>query len=105
MKIFQFAQKKFSLVGIGLHARAWNYRNVLSLSTFCVGIVSNGVYFFRQAKTFQDYTNSVFMATTLICSAAVLIIDVSNMQPIFGCVEGAEQIIDGSELEHVIVSL
>lgn len=98
MKIFKLVQKKFLLVyKIGLHQRPINCKTLLALFIFCIGIVLNCVYFFNEAKTFQDYANSVLFGTGLFAAAIIFTYVSFSMRQIFGCLYDAEKIINGSK--------
>lgn len=99
MKIFQTVQKNLlSTYKIGLDENPFNCKILMAFLIFCAGIISNCVYFFYEAKTFQDYVNSIFFCELLFAVTINFVSIALNMRQIFGCLLDAEKIIDGSKL-------
>lgn len=66
MNIFVAARKYFVVYGIVQHERKWNARNWVATLVFVFGAILNGVYFSCEAKPFQEYADSVFVAACLV---------------------------------------
>lgn len=99
MKILQRAQNDFKTIGIGLQCHRFNSRNLLVLFIMCMGIISNVVYFFGIAKTFSEYTKSVFVANGLVSASIIYAYVVWKMRQFFNLLEEAEVAIDSSEFD------
>lgn len=102
MKIFQLIQKKFlSTYKMGLNQHRFNWKNLLTFFGFCMGILSNGAYSFYEAKTFQEFANSICVCTVLFTVTIYIALISVNMPKVFGCVSDAEQIINASKLANL----
>lgn len=98
IRLLQANQKNLLIYGIGPHEKPFNKRNLLTLFSFSSCIFVSGAYFFFEAETFEQYTQSVYTTTALINVTLMFTIVVRNMRQFFDCVNQAEEIIDGSEL-------
>lgn len=102
MKTFQTVQKLAKIYGIASDQYPFNWRNWLAVFIFGLGIISNGLYIFYETETFQQYADSIYIATTLAATTMVFTFFVVNMQQIFDCINDEEQIINCSELLNEI---
>lgn len=96
MKILQLIEKNLMIFGSPEHP--FNNRNLLSLFTFILSIISACIYFFCKAKTFLEYTNSIFMITALIAAVIIFGYVVLELRSILQCFIKAQKIIDRSEI-------
>lgn len=104
LRIFQQIQKMCAIYGMASNQHPFNLRNWLALSIFGIGIILNGVHFACEAKTFQEFVDSIFVATMFTGVLAIFAFIVLNMRQIFDFISEAEQIIDDSELYLLIKS-
>lgn len=102
MEIFTLIQKNFLLFGIGLHQRPFNVRNLVTICIFCVAITSASAYFFYEAKTFPQYTDSIFLISVLILGLILFVITVSEMQRILRHIITGEKLINSSEFLYIL---
>lgn len=100
MKIFLNFQKEAAIIGFVPHQHAINARTSLPLFIDTIAIFLSCAYFFIVANTFQEYAESIFFATEIICITIAYAITVSRMPLFFSWLNEAEQIIDESEFER-----
>lgn len=96
MKLLQTNQMNLLIFGCGVHEKQFNKRNVLSFFCFSFCVLSSGAYFFCEAKTFDEYAQSVFTTTAVMNFTLMFVLFVWNMRQFFDSVNEAEAIIDGS---------
>lgn len=80
-------------MGLFQNQHPFNWRNQLAISIFGIGIISNGVYICCEAKTFQEYADSVFTATALTSALMIFTFFALIKRLIFACLTEAEPII------------
>lgn len=97
MKIFHQLRKNLAFYGIASHQHPFNLRNGLSLIVYSLAIILICIHIFYEAETFQEYANSIFMATVQIAVSSIFIFNACQMKSFFGCVNEAERIINESE--------
>lgn len=97
MKLLQTVQKDFEYYGISSTHHKFNKRNWLTLSIFTLGTALHCAYLFCEAKTFQEYNQSIYMICTLVCAVVIFVVDILTMRIFYGCVDDAEQIVNHSE--------
>lgn len=105
MKIFEFIQLNSSFFGIGLHQHPFNVRNLVAIFTFGVAITLNVVYIFGEAKTFQQYTDSIFAATTLCLGFIIFAHNTSKMQRIFHRIKAGEKLMNRSRFSFFLLHI
>lgn len=105
MRIFQTIQKDFEFFGVGLTQPKFNTRNWFTLFIFILNIASNTVYIVCEANTFQEYNQSIYMISSLLCATAVFSIEIVTMHTLYGCLNDMEQLIEGSKLIILTFSL
>lgn len=93
MKIFRRIQNDFDTIGVGLHHRPFNLRNLAVLFVICIGSIANCEYFFT-ANTFQEQTKSVFVAITLVSSIIFFSYVSSQIRQFLDILNEAEMIIN-----------
>lgn len=97
LKNFQKIMKKSAVVGIALDQSFFKWRNLLILFLLSLAIVSNITYCYCEAKTFQQYADSVFMGTSVIAFTIVHVYFMLILRQIFGILNHAEGIIHDRE--------
>ena len=96
MRIFRLVQHSFAFLGLELNQStaqkySINEKNMLSLSILCIALTSSCAYIFFDAKTFQEYAISVYIASTFLLGAACFTICVWKKQPLFKLIDSAEK--------------
>lgn len=104
IKVFPTTIKESEFIGIAQHQNPINGRSVAALSMDSLAILFNGAYFFFEAESFQEYAESVFVATVINSTTAGNAVILSRKQLLFDCLNDLEQIIDGSKLEMFLGS-
>ena len=97
MKILQQLQNALAIYGIAAHQQPFNWRNLMAFFIFSCAIASNGIFIFYEAKSFQEYAESIFMATALIAVSICFVYIVLKMHRLFDCLNEMEKLINGSE--------
>lgn len=100
MKIFQQTQKNIAYMGQIANSSPLNTRSLLVICIFGLAMFSNGVYIFHQAKTFQDYVDSISIALALFVITAYFLYTLFNKRVHDDCIREFEEIIDGSKLAY-----
>lgn len=103
MKVLEFVKSEFSMLGICLNTTksvqrySFNLKNSLILSVLIIGIILSCVHLLYIAKSFNEFTYSLYamssMLTGTICFAAM----VWKMQPMSKYVDRLESTINKSE--------
>lgn len=99
VKRFQKVQKLFAIYGIVPNQHPFTWRHCLTISTFGLAIISSVAYCVYEAKTFQEYADSIFMASILASGMTIFTFGVLRMRLFFYCFNEADRIIDDSELK------
>lgn len=101
MELFLTLLKNTEIIGISRNQHPFNWRSLLALLTHSFGIALNAAYFFCEANTFQEYSESIFIGTIIIADTIIFVFSVSRMWIVFEFINEAEKIIDGSEFEYL----
>lgn len=101
MKIFQFVVRGFTDLGLGPQELTQkNPINGKIVEIFCIllfSLCSSCAYLFFEAQTFEDYTLSVYVSSTLLLVIVGYMIFMWKNRPIFELFGNAEKIIDKRE--------
>lgn len=101
MKVFQTTQKNFVAAGINsnlvLQSIPLNARIFMGLSMLGLNIICNLLYTFYDAKTFAEYTGSIFMTAAAALILLILLIIVLVMEKLFTLIDNCENIVNTSE--------
>lgn len=104
LKIFRLMLKDFMIYGISGHEQNNPFiklRTLLGFLVFCCAIISSGGYIYFEAKTFQEYANSIFLGTAVFAATAIYVCTVWKKRQLFNCFNELEQIIVDSELRFL----
>ena len=99
MKLFQQIQKDFAIYGIGSRQKPFNWRNLVAVLMFSIGIVLSSIHLFCEAKTFQEYADTIFTATSLVVATINFVYIACEMRRLFDSLNDAEKIINASEYQ------
>lgn len=101
MKLLQSVVRDFVVLGLGPHQLTQKYpinrENVQELSIQFLAFSHCSAYLFLDAKTFEDYTLSVYVCTTLILLILVYMIFMWKNRSICELIVNAEKMIDKRE--------
>ena len=75
MKLFQNSQKTMAILGINSNQQTgFNTRLMITFSMLGLGLISSAIFFFFEANTFEEYSNSAYVTTSIaVCSACFTI--------------------------------
>lgn len=103
MKILQSALRGYAVLGLGQHKSTQKYplnkENLQTLIILCIAISSTSVYLFHEAKTFQDYTVSVYTSSSVIHGFVGYVIFIWKNQPICELIENVQKALNESEFD------
>ena len=98
MKLFKVTKKLCVIYGVALNPNQFNWPSSIVLFIFGISFISNFLYSRCEAKTFQEYADSIFIGTTLTTAMMTFAYLAWKIQSIFICIDDAEDSIDDSEL-------
>lgn len=101
MKIFLAVLQHCEIIGIASHQHPFNWRSLLAIFIDCLGITSNIAYFCCGANTFQEYAESIFVGTVIMCCTTIFALIACKMRIFFDCINEFEEIINGSEFNYL----
>lgn len=97
MKIFQSTMKFLAVLGLTAESRPFNMRNLLSLIVFEVLVLSCLAFLFFEAKTFRDYTESIYFSSTAILMFLISLTFIWKKDNIFKFIDKWQEISEASE--------
>lgn len=101
MKILQVTQKNFATVGISatLSTRTYPLNGQILLDFALLGLyfICYLMYTFFEAKTFAEYTQSIYLSSMIALIIFVLLIIISNVKRLFDVIIDAENLVNSSE--------
>lgn len=108
MKLFQFIQSKFAILGISPNQRyPFNRRIQFFFISSWLSNIENGIITSYKPKTFMEFTNSIFITAGTSIVALCYTILVMNLEKLFEFIEFAEEMTDSGEwnLSEIILNL
>lgn len=101
MEVFKLCRKYLMTVGINEHQLSsrhpFNTRNTISLIVSVLCVTSNAIYLLQVAKTFEEYTNTVYALSTAAVCTATYTVAILKMAKFLGILDCFQNIIDKSE--------
>lgn len=101
MKVFQTTQKHFATAGITsnlvLQSYPLNGRIFLGFLMLSLAIICSLLYTFNEAKTFSEFTESIFMTALAALVILVLLIIIFVIEKLFRLIGTCENIVNTSE--------
>ena len=97
MKIFQSTVKFLTAVGITQKSRPLNARSFMALTAIGITVILICAFFFLEAKTFKEYTDSIYMCSVTIALFSTFSFAIWKKENIFLFIEGWEKIVEKSE--------
>ena len=101
IKIFQIIQKNFATIGIGpnsaMQLRVFNGKILFTSLTLASFILSNLVYFFKDAETFTEYTQTIYLGSGGILVTLAFIIILLHLNELFKIINDCECLVNTSE--------
>lgn len=98
-KVYEIIQKNFALAGItrNLANRPFNGVILFGFIVLGSGISSTSAYIIYDAKTFADYTQSIYVVSVAIFITSVLLILVLNVKELFDLFDSSGDLVNTSE--------
>ena len=100
MKLLSTLLKEIATVGLAPHQHIINVRSLFSfiLNGFAISI--SCIYFFCNAKTFQEHAESIFIIVAIVGITSLFLIFLMIKKDFFNLLNEAEQIIGGSKFHN-----
>lgn len=101
MNILQSTQRYFEMVGVhpaqALHLLPFNVRNVAALFMFALSVISGCVFLLRDAITFTEFNDSIYITSTIFVTALIFLTNIFRMRSLFQFLSNLEFVIRKSE--------
>lgn len=101
MKVFHLTRKKFATLDVtpdlSLQSYPINGKITLIFLLLSSFFICNLVFAFLEAKTFTEYTQSIYMGSLAVLIIFCLAIIVFNMEKLFEVINDVENIVNASE--------
>lgn len=105
MKLFRTFRTNFNRIGISANEPIINRKSVLSYLFFGLNSIFYFAFLFHEAKSFREYTDSIYMTTaTLLFAISFTIVSLIGHK-IFSLIEFAEKFFGESELQYHRIQL
>lgn len=105
MKIFYLIRNMLSIIGIepiGANQNRFNWKRLLILWICVERSFSSTTFFLIEAKSFRDYTYSLYMSATSIFLGSGYTILICNANSIYALIDTFENVIDSRKYEHLM---
>lgn len=97
LKNFQKILKNYESYGFALNQPFLNRRSTVILFIFSLLLVSNIIYCCCEAKSFQEYADSIFMGTVIIGTAVIYVYLLMTSRQMFDVLDQLEETVDDRE--------
>lgn len=97
MKCFQSVQTRLAIVGIASSQGRINKNMLTTILCYGSNIFCNIVYFFHEANTSRQYTESTYLTCSSVTVAAGYIIIVLNIEDLFEFFGSMSKMVDESK--------
>lgn len=97
MKIFQSAQRRFAILGIGPNKPPWNGTTLLILFIFVILISFYAVFLVNMANTFKEYTENIYLTASMSTITFIFAVFVVKMKMMFELIDLLENCIEKSK--------
>lgn len=103
LKIFQLCQKHFATIGISpnlvMQAYPINVKIFMAFVMNHVTIISNLVYVVREAKTFAEFTQSIYFISMALLIIFALMIIILKVDKLFELIENFDRMVNTSKYQ------
>lgn len=101
MKVFQITQKNFASTGIGPklinQSYPFNARILIGLFILSLGMTFSFVYTVYEAKSFAEYTQTIYICSATVIIFLALLILISKVKSLFRLTNGCDKLVNTSE--------
>lgn len=101
MKLFQTGQKYMAMMGIYPTQSLINVNFFLTIFASAINIIANWAFLVFEASSFREYTNSIFITSTITMIVMCEIYFTLKKSRIFAVIALCENQIAKSELIHI----
>lgn len=103
MKLLQFTQKIFKIVGIDSPQNPFNRRMLMVFSVCCMSSASACVFLFHEAKNFMEYSNSIYITTAFLLVVVCYTILITKMEDTFELIDNLESTVEKSTFANELI--
>lgn len=96
--ILQLLQKNYATVGICPNRESFNLRVIIGSLLMTSYFICNLVFVFFEAKTFTDYTQSVFMGSVAALTIFLLFVIILKKNKLLNFIKNCENLVNRSKL-------
>lgn len=102
MKLFEFIQKKFEILGISSNSsKCTQEKLVMTCLIYGLSTTSSVAFLVFKANTFEEYTSNIYMTSTLIMISIFFVTLAIKKEKLFKLINNVKQFFDESEyFEH-----
>lgn len=101
MELFPSIQRQLATMGVGLHQLTQKYRlnpTILTIFfSYTCKIISDCLFIYYEAHTFQDYTESFYVTSTDVLVASCYAIIVFRVDGLFQLIHSCAEIVSSSK--------
>lgn len=98
VKVLQQVQKNLAAIGISSdlisQAYPFNRKILMVVIMICYGCTSSSLYIFLEAKTFDEYTQSIYIFSACVLISIIFIITYSKLRDIFQFIDSLENVMN-----------
>lgn len=106
MELFELQKKYFAIIGIdscqAIQKNPFNKKNSATLLILISAFISTNAFIWFEATTFQEYTESFYVAATSIIATAGPVIYLTKMSQLFEFIKNMEHLIKTSKWKFFI---
>lgn len=96
LKILQTVQKNFVAFGIRANQSRINKKSAMTCLIYGLGTSSSAIFLIREAGSFQEYTNNLYITASLAVAFTCFTILVFKMNKLFILTDNVEKLMDKS---------
>lgn len=99
MKLFQTVQSNLEVLGVDVDRQQsrWNKKEVLICAVYVLVVVSNGVHFFLEAESLQEYAISIYVTSGIAATLFIHVTVVFKKHDLFKLIDKFEHAFNESE--------
>lgn len=105
IKIFQTIKKNLSTIGIGPNSakqlRPFNAKIFVNLSAVGIGFIGTLMYIIIEARTFLEFAQSIYMCSTFVLVACILMTLIFNLSELFETIDNCESLVNTSKWRKI----
>lgn len=105
MKLVQSAQSYLTMLGMNPNQRLVNVNFFVAELIIATNVTLNWLFLIYEANTFREYTNAIFLTSTITIAAVCFTIFATESEHIFNMINIGEKLIEKSEQIIIVNAL